>query len=158
MSQAHINALFNPRSPLDYVAPYKSQLGYKKQKPYTGLSEFAVQFESKEEDEENFAKFEPIEQRKERRERIQAEREALSSETLELKKSTWNPQEYTFDTDAYKTLFVGRLSFLTDELKLKREMEQVCPSISHAQGGWHHPAEAHTQVPLLSHLGEQLCS
>ena len=37
----------------------------------------------------------------------------------------WNPSGYSFESDAYKSLFVGRLSFLTDEAKLRREMEQV---------------------------------
>jgi hypothetical protein len=121
----HIKALFNPPPPLPHVPGYKQQLGAKKPLPYTGVSEFLKHFESAEEYEDNFAKFKPIEQRKEKKERLVTEREEMNKEILTLKQQTWNPQDYTFDTDAYKTLFVGRLSFLTDELKLKREMEQV---------------------------------
>ncbi len=67
----------------------------------------------------------PIEQRKERRLRIAEERKESSAVRVQLAVEQWNPSAYIFDSDAYKTLFVGRLSFLTDEHKLKREMEQV---------------------------------
>jgi hypothetical protein len=125
MSAVHINALFNPRPPLPHVLPYKQQLGVKKALPFTGVGDFIKNFESAEEYEDSFSKFKPIEQRKEKRERLAKEREEMNNEILALKQQTWNPQDYTFDSDAYKTLFVGRLSYLTDELKLKREMEQV---------------------------------
>ena len=46
----------------------------------------------------------------------------------------WNPSGYTFESDAYKSLFVGRLSFLTDEAKLRREMEQVPTTLEATQG------------------------
>lgn len=125
MSMNHINALFAPRPAMPFMPSYKKQLGQKKMPAYTGVAAFLKEFESTVEDEKNFESFKPIEQRKERRERIAMERDAMTKETMELKTANWAPQDYTFETDAYKTLFVGRLSFLTDELKLKREFEQV---------------------------------
>ena len=125
MSMAHINALFAPRPAMPFQPPYCQQLGVKKMPAYTGIAAYLKEFESKEENDKNFETFKPIEQRKERRERIAEERTTMMKETLELKTANWNPQDYSFESDAYKTLFVGRLSFLTDEIKLKREFEQV---------------------------------
>lgn len=125
MSMAHINALFAPRPAMPFMPPYLQQLGVKKMPAYTGVAAYLKEFESKEEQDKNLETFKPIEQRKERRERIAEERTAMIKETLDLKTANWNPQDYSFEADAYKTLFVGRLSFLTDEIKLKREFEQV---------------------------------
>ena len=120
----HINALFAPRPPLEFKQPYSQQVGKKRKLPYEGIAKCLENFETPDEYEENFKKFKPIEQRKERRERIAEERKTLSQDTVKAKAAAWDPSSYSFESDAYKTLFVGRLSFMTDEHKLKREMEQ----------------------------------
>eukprot|EP00961_Rhodomonas_salina_P263550 3561717-Rhodomonas_salina.1 len=127
MSSSHINALFNPRPPLEYLPPYHTQVGKKRKTGYTGVGQYTSLFESKEEQDANLAAFKPIEQRKERRERIAAERKDQAEAKLEAAAIEWDPSKYTFEADSYKTAFVGRLSFLTDEHKLKREMEQYGP-------------------------------
>ena len=49
----------------------------------------------------------------------------MCDETLAEKAAAWDPSSYSFETDAYKTLFIARLNFMTDEHKIKRDMEQV---------------------------------
>ena len=47
---------------------------------------------------------------------------------LEERITAWSPQELTNGTeDAYKTLFLGRLSYDTTEKKLRREFETYGP-------------------------------
>jgi U1 small nuclear ribonucleoprotein len=121
-----INALFAPRPPLEYIPPIDVQLRKKrKQHEITGVSAYLQYLETGQEYDEVMKKWKPIEQRPERRERIRKERKAMCDETLAEKAAAWDPSSYTFDTDAYKTLFIGRLNFMTDEHKIKREMEQV---------------------------------
>eukprot|EP00287_Rhodomonas_sp_CCMP768_P033305 CAMPEP_0202856286 /NCGR_PEP_ID=MMETSP1389-20130828/91954_1 /ASSEMBLY_ACC=CAM_ASM_000865 /TAXON_ID=302021 /ORGANISM="Rhodomonas sp., Strain CCMP768" /LENGTH=326 /DNA_ID=CAMNT_0049534931 /DNA_START=12 /DNA_END=993 /DNA_ORIENTATION=+ len=127
MSSHHIHALFAPRPPLEFQPPYETQAGKKRKLGFTGISEYKSLFETKEEQDANFAQFKPIEQRKERRARIAEERKERAATELEAKALEWDPSKYTFETDSYKTAFIGRLSYLTDEHKLKREMEQYGP-------------------------------
>lgn len=121
---AHINALFAPRPAPEHKAPYSMQVGKKRGLPYSGLSAYLSELETPEEYENNFRNFKAIEQRMERRIRISEERKESAKMMVEANTIDWNPSAYTFESDAYKTLFVGRLSYLTDEAKLKREMEQ----------------------------------
>lgn len=120
-----ITSLFTARPPLEYKPPYDTQTFKKRRLGYTGIGQYMECFESAEDYDKHFAEFKPIEQRKERRERVARERKERQEAETEAKQDTWDPSGYTFETDSYKTLFVGRLSFLTDEHKLKREMEQV---------------------------------
>jgi U1 small nuclear ribonucleoprotein len=41
--------------------------------------------------------------------------------------AVWKPSEYKLESDPLKTLFVYRLSYETDERKLKREFEMFGP-------------------------------
>lgn len=121
-----INALFAPRPRLEYVPPYDTQIKRKRTHELTGVAAFMQHLETGAEYDEIMKKWKPIEQRAERRERIKMERKAMCDETVVEKAAAWDPSSYSFETDAYKTLFIGRLNFMTDEHKIKREMEQVC--------------------------------
>ena len=101
------------------------QLRKKRKHEMSGVGAFMEYLETGPEYDEIMKKWKPIEQRPERRERIRVERKAMCDETLAEKAAAWDPSGYSFDTDAYKTLFIGRLNFMTDEHKIKREMEQV---------------------------------
>jgi hypothetical protein len=125
MSLHQLAQLFKPRDPVEYLKPYPEQIGKKRPLPYTGVAWCVSALESKEEYEEIMQTWKPIEQRKERRIRVASERKESSAVKVQEALERWNPSGYVFDSDAYKTLFVGRLSYLTDEHKLKREMEQV---------------------------------
>ena len=64
------------------------------------------------------------ETRSERRERIKKLRQEKAEKDRESSKAMWDPAaDENAANDAYKTLFVARLNFLTDERKLKREFE-----------------------------------
>ena len=125
MSLHQLAQLFKARDPVEYMKPYTEQIGKKRPLPYTGVAWCFSAFETADEYEEIMATWKPIEQRKERRIRIAQERKESSALKVQEAIEKWNPSGYVFDSDAYKTLFVGRLSYLTDEHKLKREMEQV---------------------------------
>ena len=122
-----INALFAPRPPIEYIPPIDVQLKRKKRSldSWHGMAACTEYFETGQEYDEIMKKWKPIEQRPERRERIQRERKEMCDETLAEKAAAWDPSSYSFETDAYKTLFIARLSYMTDEHKVKREMEQV---------------------------------
>jgi U1 small nuclear ribonucleoprotein len=120
-----INALFAPRPPIEFIPPIDTQLPKKRKHEFTGFAQYTKDFEIGPEYDEIMSKWKPIEQRPERRERIKEERKAMCEETLAEKIAAWDPSTYSFESDAYKTLFIARLSFMTDEHKIKREMEQV---------------------------------
>lgn len=121
-----INALFAPRQPVEFIPPIDTQRKKKKsKKDMDGVGDFVQYLETGSEYDEIMKKWKEIEQRPERRERIKVERKTMCDETLAEKAAAWDPSSYVFETDAYKTLFIGRLNFMTDEHKIKREMEQV---------------------------------
>lgn len=123
-----INALFAPRPPIEYIPPIDMQLKKKKRKgEMHGIGAFTQYLETGQEYDEIMKKWKPIEQRPERRARIKEERKTMCDETLAEKAAAWDPSGYSFETDAYKTLFIARLSYMTDEHKIKREMEQYGP-------------------------------
>jgi U1 small nuclear ribonucleoprotein len=65
---------------------------------------------------------------KERRKRVAEKRKRDRESKLAEEKETYNPAENEDATeDAFKTLFIGRLSYAVDERKLKREMERYGP-------------------------------
>ena len=65
---------------------------------------------------------------KERRKRVAEKRKREHTEKLTAEKEEYKPAENEDATeDAFKTLFVGRLSYSVDERKLKREMERYGP-------------------------------
>lgn len=116
----HLQSLFNPKPPLPFVkVPLKPKC-----RPYTGLAEYVdlfdqaapqnVDMEQQGNEIQSTAQSNSMEvEDKYARHRIQNE-EGLK---------TWNPLQYEFDTDPFKTLFVCRLSFETNERKLRREFE-----------------------------------
>ena len=124
---AQINALFAPRPPVDYLPPIDMQLPKKRKREMHGIGHFTQHFETGPEYDEIMRTWKPIMQRKERREKIKEERMKLRDETLKDKVASWDPSLYSFESDAYKTLFIGRLNYMTDEHKIKREMEQYGP-------------------------------
>jgi len=128
-----INALFAPRQPVEFIPPIDIQRKKKKRKnEMDGIGAFVPHLETGAEYDDVMKKWKEIEQRPERRERIKVERKTMCDETLAEKAAAWDPSSYVMETDAYKTLFIGRLSFMTDEHKIKREMEQVnsCTCVS----------------------------
>eukprot|EP00045_Choanoeca_perplexa_P008484 m.79265 g.79265 ORF g.79265 m.79265 type:complete len:332 (-) comp14513_c0_seq1:619-1614(-) len=69
-----------------------------------------------------------VEPRQYRKERKRQEAEARHKPALEAALAEWKPKENeALSSDAYKTLFVGRLSFAVTEAKLQRELEQYGP-------------------------------
>jgi U1 small nuclear ribonucleoprotein len=65
---------------------------------------------------------------KERRKRVAEKRKRDHASKLAEEKEKYKPAENEDATeDAFKTLFVGRLSYAVDERKLKREMERYGP-------------------------------
>jgi len=70
----------------------------------------------------------PIETKEEKKKRKAKEASARSESALAEAKAAWNPKEKHKDSgDAYKTLFVGRMSFETDEKSIRREFENYGP-------------------------------
>ncbi|KAF0988473.1 hypothetical protein HZS_4287, partial [Henneguya salminicola] len=115
-------SLFFPREPLPFKVPPKKNK-CPKAKNYTGISAYLDYFDE--------PKDEPpvlYETRFERRERKLRERQEHEEKILEEKKQKWDPKtRENVSTDPYKTLFVGRLSYETQESKLKREFEIYGP-------------------------------
>ncbi|KAL0591387.1 hypothetical protein ABG067_001418 [Albugo candida] len=113
----HIRALFEANGPLTHLP----QLTKRKMPPYAGISDFISQFEK-----------DPPPQRllsetpKERKERLRAEQIAKHQEKLNQEIAKWDPtaQDDRKTEDAYKTLFVGRISYETTEKQLRHEFEQ----------------------------------
>ena len=68
---------------------------------------------------------EPFESPLERRNRIKAEKKLFHEQEVELLKQQYKPDENPNSTsDAFKTLFVGRLDFATTERTLRRVFEE----------------------------------
>ena len=108
--------MFQPNQPIEC----KPKFVKKKMPPYTGISQYTSLFE---------IDAPP----KREKSLLPAERKALQREQLlklnqdknDLLASEWDPHGNTKATEnAYNTLFVGRLSYDTNEKKLKREFEQ----------------------------------
>ena len=126
-----INALFAPRPPIEFIPPIDVQIKKKKRnREMHGIGGFTQYLETGVEYDEIMKSWKPIEQRPERRARIREERKTMCDETLAEKAAAWDPSSYSYETDAYKTLFIARLNFMTDEHKIKRDMEQVCAPLS----------------------------
>jgi len=119
-----MKAMFQPGPPL----PYKEKIRKRKCPPYSGLASLRELFETTAPPERVI-----METPRDRREAKRAARVAANELALSAAKAAWDPvapraevAEVT-TTDAYKTLFVGRLSYETTEAKLRREFEQFGP-------------------------------
>jgi len=110
-------ALFRPRPPLEFKTP----LMKRKMPPPTGISNFLNHFEK-----EPPPKRVCHETTKEKNTRILAEKLAKHKEELKGKIVEWEAakKEDKLEGDAYKTLFVARISFDVSEKKLRREFER----------------------------------
>jgi len=118
-------ALFTARPPIPYLAPVDQ--GKKPLPPYSGVSAFVSQFEDP--TTVDFSKVAPpVETKEKRAERLKKEQEARTRALIAKELEKWDPHENPDATgDAYKTLFVARLSYETSERKLKREFEVYGP-------------------------------
>lgn len=125
-------ALFAARPPIPYLAP--ADQGKKPLPPYSGLAAYINQFEDPVT--VDYSKISgPAETKERRSERIKKEREARTRAYIAKELEKWDPHENPNATgDAYKTLFVARLSFETTERKLKREFETYGPIKRVSQG------------------------
>ncbi|CAG9313258.1 unnamed protein product [Blepharisma stoltei] len=114
----HLQSLFNPRPPLPFMkVPVKPKC-----RPLTGIAEYVDLFEEGDAPERSVQVSSQHLKQLEKEASIQKHKE---NQQEELKK--YNPNEYPVDSNAYKTLFVCRLSYETNERKLKREFEVYGP-------------------------------
>lgn len=116
----HLEMMFAPKEPIQFVKHIPS----KKQSfsNITGLNNFLSHFDTK-----NIPKiydddFQMLKTVNEIRKRKISERNALHQIKLKELLEEYKPNE-KFTTDAFNTLFVGRLSYETTEKKLRREFE-----------------------------------
>lgn len=114
-----LKALFEPKPPLEFKPPIVKR----KMPAYQGIACLLQEFEK-----------DPPPQRQvsetplQRKERLQKEKEAVYLVELEQKRAEWSPHDgETRTEDAFKTLFVGRISYDATEAQLRREFEQFGP-------------------------------
>ena len=119
-----MKAMFQAEAPLEFV----TQKLKRKMPPYGGVAQFIDYFET-----EKPHPRPPFEDPLQRRSRKRKEKIAVDSEVTEAAFAAWNPHEPAnpmngdVTSDAYKTLFVARLSYDTAQHKLRREFEQYGP-------------------------------
>ena len=111
-------ALFTPDQPLEFVAPP----GREKRFEDDGLAKYMDHFESgppppRVNDETP----------KQRRERLRFEKQKKRAAEIEENLKKYEEEKEKIKGDAYKTLFVGRLSYDVDERKLQREFDRFGP-------------------------------
>ncbi|KAG2774923.1 hypothetical protein Pcac1_g14365 [Phytophthora cactorum] len=116
----HLKVMFEPNAPLDHLP----RLVKRKMPPYTGLAGFLDVFET-----ENPPPRDIQETPKERRERRRQEKMAANDAKIQEDRTKWDPnaKDPRKTQDAYKTLFVGRISYETTEQQLRHEFEQYGP-------------------------------
>ncbi|CAK4083117.1 unnamed protein product [Aphanomyces euteiches] len=120
----HMKVLFEPRPPIEYIPPPVKR----KMPPYTGIAEVINEFEVTEPPPRTVS-----ETPKQRKDRIRNEKLALNQKKLEEDREKWDPHAVTSKPkteDAYKTLFVGRISYETTEKQLRREFERYGDIVS----------------------------
>ena len=132
----HLLSLFEPRPPLEYMPP---PARLKKTLALTGIAALVGEFEDPKRGDENASGDDDalasdtsarlpvgLETRDARARRIMREKNARHAERLKKQLETYDPkrdENIPKDTDPYKTLFVGRLSYDADEATLRREFE-----------------------------------
>merc|ERR1711871_548313 len=115
-----ILALFTPRPPIMHLK-YPPE---RKCRSYDGMAQFTNQFEDPS---ETPPKPPPLETKEQKKKRKQDEAIARGKTKLDEMKAKWDPKEKHKDGDAYKTLFVGRLSYDATEKDVLREFENYGP-------------------------------
>ena len=120
---ASILALFAPRPPLEYMRPLEKR----KMPPYTGMASYLEHFE----DPSETPPAVPIESVEDRKARKRTEKEDSKKAELDDALQKYDPandEKINSDqADAYKTLFVARLSFETTKETLVKNFEQFGP-------------------------------
>jgi len=114
-------ALFRPRPPLEF----KLALTKRKMPPPTGIANFINHFETGPPPKRICS--ETVKEKHARllKEKIEANKEALKENVVAYE--TKKKEKKDTDGDAYKTLFVARVSFDVSEKKLRREFERFGP-------------------------------
>jgi len=110
-------ALFAPRPPIPYLPPIEKR----KCTPLTGMAHFVQYFEDPstvvEKPKQEFVN-----------PKLKIDKQQLYVEEIGRKLKEWDPQKNQNATEnAYKSLFVARLSYETTESRLKREFEEFGP-------------------------------
>lgn len=118
-------ALFAPRDPIPYLPPLDKLSFQKRPWLYTGLGKFVRVFE----DPETTPPPTRGETRDEKTERKRKEKVERTTKFMDDQLEQWDPHSdaNAVGTDAFKTLFVGRINYDTSESKLRREMELYGP-------------------------------
>lgn len=115
-----LKLLFEPRAPLEFKPP----LIKRKLRPYTGLSAYTSEFETTDPP-TRVCQETPAE----RKEKLKSQRQAKAQAVIETQLKDWDPHTSADHKteDAYKTLFIGRVSIEATEKQLVREMERFGP-------------------------------
>jgi U1 small nuclear ribonucleoprotein len=117
-------ALFTARESIPFLPPAQKLPHEKKTRGYSGVGLYLSNFEDPK-DTPLPARVETREERVERKRRERAEQAAYK---LEQGIALWDPHTYSNATsDPYKTLFVARINYDTNETKLRREFEAYGP-------------------------------
>lgn len=112
--QPALLALFTPRDPLEHKPPIEKR----KMPAYTGVADFLKYCSIKRDNPPRVKNETP----KERRERRKKQKAARAKKRIDMQMKKWNPnKDPNVKSDAYKTLFVGRLSYQVDSQDLKDE-------------------------------------
>lgn len=113
-------ALFAPRLPLQHKAPIPRKNPMK----LSGIGAYADSFLPKHE----LPPIETVETARERKEKIRKKKSEAHALVLAERAKTWDPKNNPKSTsDAYKTLFVARLSYEIDKNDLRDEFERYGP-------------------------------
>ncbi|XP_049848158.1 U1 small nuclear ribonucleoprotein 70 kDa-like [Schistocerca gregaria] len=119
----HLQELFKPRPPLEYLPPPERH----KSRGYTGIAAFVDRFDTNPDQSPPTEYFEVL-TLSEIRERKKKLKQEQCLKEMNKKFEEWDPQKNPKSvSDAYKTLFVARLSYKVTEQMLYKEFEQVGP-------------------------------
>lgn len=119
-------ALFQPRPPLRYLPPADFAPGERKTKAIDGVAAFVADLKEKQEKEAD----EPVsESWLEKKDREALEKKSVHEKRVTIDfKNEYNPREDpNIRGDAYKTLFVSRLSYEATTKDLEREFSRFGP-------------------------------
>jgi len=116
-------ALFAPRDRIEFKTPI-GDLPHEKDRtkhPYSGVATFITEFDAHSETPEKVKVETRVEKEKRKRCDILERGMKKTEESLEA----WNPHEDAkAESDPFRTLFVARINYDTNQSKLKREFEE----------------------------------
>jgi len=116
-------ALFQPREPVEFKNP-EGDLPWERDRtkhPYSGIAPFVNDFDPSTETPPKVR----VETREEKEKRKRKDKLEKGMKKTEENLDEWNPHEDDkVESDPFKTLFVARIKFETNESKLKREFEE----------------------------------